>query len=300
MKKLPPPDFPPWLALQLPFERYQVQIGPYRMHVMERGRGTPVLMLHGNPTWGFLWRRVAAELRGAPLRLVMPDLVGFGFSDKPRDLGWHTLERHASQVAELIEKLGLDRFILVVHDWSGPIAGVALEMVGGKRVAGAVILNTALTPPRPGARRTPFHRFARMRIVSDLAFRLFGFPQAMLALAQGDRSSIRGAIARAYRVPLRGLQNNAAPLALARMVPDTLSHPSVPALERCRKYFEEFEGPAEIVWGEKDPILGRSLKRVEALLPDARVTRTSAGHFLQEEVPEVIAAAIRRVADSLT
>ncbi|HYX91583.1 MAG TPA: alpha/beta fold hydrolase [Myxococcaceae bacterium] len=296
MKKLPPPDLPRWLALQLPFERYRLEIGEYQMHVMERGRGAPVLMLHGNPTWGFLWRKVAAELRGAPLRLVMPDLVGLGFSDKPRDLAWHTLERHAAQVARLVAALGLEQLVLVAHDWGGPIAGAALERLGRERMAGAVILNTALSPPRASARGKSFHRFARMRIISDVVFRVFGFPQSVLALAQGDRSSIRRDVARAYRFPLRGLQNNAAPLALARMVPDAPSHPSVAALERCRAFFEQFKGPAEIVWGERDPILGRALKRVEAVLPDAQVTRTQAGHFLQEEVPEVIAAAIRRVA----
>jgi haloalkane dehalogenase len=84
------------------------------------------------------------------------------------------------------------------------------------------------------------------------------------------------------------------------MVPDSLVHPSVEGLEKCRALAESFTGPAEIVWGEKDPILGRVLKRVQALLPHAGVTRTPAGHFLQEEVPDKIAAAIRRVAQQVS
>ena len=90
--------------------------------------------------------------------------------------------------------------------------------------------------------------------------------------------------------------NNTAPLALARMVPDSPEHPSIEPLERCQAMVEAFDGPAAIVWGERDPILGRLLRRTQRLLPNAEVTTTQAGHFLQEEVPVEIAAAIRSVA----
>jgi haloalkane dehalogenase len=134
--------------------------------------------------------------------------------------------------------------------------------------------------------------------VADFAFRALGFPQLALGLAQGDRSSISGVVSRAYRWPLRHLRDRVAPLALARMVPDSLEHPSVPALRRCEAFARAFTGPAEIVWGMRDPVIGRALKRVESILPSAPVTRTQAGHFLQEEVPEEIAAAVMRVAST--
>lgn len=300
MQRLAAPELPGWLTELVPFERYRVQVGPYRMHLMEAGQGIPVLMLHGNPTWGFLWRKVAAALAGENLRLIMPDLVGLGFSDKPIDLGWHSLERHAEQVAGLIDALGLRELIFVGQDWGGPIGGAALSLRPAGTMAGAVILNTALTAPKPEFRGTAFHRFARLPLVSDLVFRLGGFPQRTLWIAQGDRSSIRRQVARAYHYPLRGFRHNAAPLALARMVPDSTEHPSVPGLRKVEAFFEQFRGPTEIVWGQKDPILGRALKRTHALLPHANVTRTEAGHFLQEEVPDQIAAAIRRVAARLS
>ena len=75
----------------LPFERYTIEVDGHKLHVMEQGSGRPVLLLHGNPTWGFLYRKVAAELRNAGVRLVMPDLIGLGLSDKPRDPNAHTL-----------------------------------------------------------------------------------------------------------------------------------------------------------------------------------------------------------------
>src|SRR4029078_1131831 len=111
--------------------------------------------------------------------------------------------------------------------------------------------------------------------------------------------SIRGEVARAYRFPLRRVADRVAPLALARMVPDSSEHPSVASLRVCPTLVRGFEGPSAVVWGDRDPILGRVRSWIEKLLPHAEVTRTEAGHFLQEEVPGAIAAAIRGVVKRL-
>lgn len=261
----------------------------------DRGSGRPVLLLHGNPTWGFLYRKVAAALAGAQLRLVMPDLVGLGFSDRPRSAAEHGIDAHARWLGALVDGLGLSDLVLVGQDWGGPIG---LRMLADRPglARALVLLNTVVAPPRPGFRPKFFHRFARWPLVSDVAFRLLGFPERLLHTVQGDRSSIRGEVARAYRWPLRRLADNAAPLALARMVPDSAHHPSVEPLRRCQAFLESFAGEVAVVWGVRDPILGRVVGFVEKLLPRARVTRTEAGHFLQEEVPDTIAAAIRSVA----
>ncbi len=267
------------------------------MHVMETGdeKGLAVLLLHGNPTWGFLYRKVMAELSAQPFRLIAPDLLGLGFSDRPAQTRLHTLTNHAAWMGELIESLGLERLIFVGQDWGGPIGLRALAERPGL-TSGLVLLNTVAGPPKPGFRPAPFHRFARLPFISDVAFRLLGFPQSILHRVQGDRESIRGNIARAYRYPLRGVRRNAAPLALARMVPDSHRHASIGALSVCQEFVSSWKGPAAIVWGDRDPILGRVRTHIERLLPQARVTRTNAGHFLQEEVPHEIAAAIREVA----
>lgn len=325
LERFTPPALPAWIERQLPevgIERFRVRVHGSRsdrmIHVMAAGPedAPPVLLLHGNPTWSFLWRKVAAELLDpaagsdpalrspARLRLVMPDLVGLGFSDRPSDPEVHTLENHARWIGGVIDGVALsgghDRLLFVGQDWGGPIGLRALADRADRAdrpgaLAGLVLLNTAAGPPKPGFRPTSFHRFARSPL-APIAFRLLGFPQRALHKAQGDPASIRGDVARAYRYPLRGLSRNAAPLALARMVPDSLEHPSVPALERCHELVAGFDGPAAIVWGERDPVLGRLLGRLERALPRAEVTRTRAGHFLQEEVPREIATAIRRVA----
>lgn len=301
LERLPPPRLPAWLDRLVPFERFRVKVEGRHLHVMVAGPADapPVLLLHGNPTWGFLWRKVAAELSSERLRLVMPDLVGLGFSDKPRNPEVHTLENHARWIGGVIDGVVLggahDRLVLVGQDWGGPI-GFRAMADRREHLAGLVVLNTVASPPKAGFRQTAFHRFARAPVLSTLAFRGLGLPQRALHLVQGDRSSIRGEVARAYRYPLRGWSRNAAPLALARMVPDSLGHASVPGLERCRDLVEGFGGPAAIVWGDRDPVLGRVRRWIETLLPEAPVTRTAAGHFLQEEVPVEIAAAVRAVA----
>ncbi len=288
------PLLPPWLARELPFRRALIDVGDgLRMHVMEQGSGLPVLLLHGNPSWSFLWRKVALRLADAPLRLVMPDLIGLGLSDKPRDPTRHTIAQHARWLNALVDRLGLDRFVLVAQDWGGPI-GLGALADHPERALGLVLANTVIGPPRPGFRPTLFHRFARLPLLADLVFRA-GFPQNAMAFAQGDRRSIAGDVARAYRWPLRRVADRVAPLALARAVPDSPRHPSIAMLQRCQAFVDGFAGPIALVWGTRDPVLGRVLGFLERHLPQATVTRTQAGHFLQEEVPDELAAAIRDV-----
>lgn len=294
MEHLPAPRIPRWLERELPFQRYRVSVGAYRMHVMECGHGRPVLLLHGNPTWGFLYRKVAKALTGEELRLIMPDLIGLGLSDKPTDPTEHQLDHHGAWLGRLIDELELEGLVGVGQDWGGPVLLRALADRPGL-CAGLVILNTVVGPPRRGFKSTAFHRFARMPLVSDLAFQGLGLPERLLFLAQGDKRSIRGKAARAYVYPLRKRAARVGPLALARMVPDSYDHASIQPLRRCQSFVEDFDGPVSIVWGERDPVLGSVGRYVQRLLPRAEVTTTQAGHFLQEEVPEAIASAVRSV-----
>ncbi len=289
VERLPPPLLPDWLDSQVPFQRYLVDVGDgLRMHVMEQGEGRPVLAFHGNPTWGYLYRKVAAELEGEPVRLIMPDLIGLGFSDRP-SMADFTLANHARWMATLIDKLDLEDVVAVVQDWGGPIGLLALAEFPGL-MTGLVVMNTAIGPPKPGFKPTSFHRFFSTR-AGELASRWLGLPQNRLGFAQGDRRSISGIVQRSYSYPLKTLGSEAV-IAFVRMVPDTMDHPSVPPLEELAAFVDSYDGPAAIVWGDKDPVLGRLRNRISRQIPQATVTATSAGHFLQEEVPDQIAAAI--------
>ena len=158
---------------------------------------------------------------------------------------------------------------------------------------GLVLGNTAISPPGPQFKPTLFHRLSQLPLISDVLFRRLGFPLGVLHRTQGDRSSIRGEVARAYRWPLRTRAERAAPLALARMVPDSAeARPSIAGLRITHELFATAQIPISMVWGEADPILGRVVTHLARTRPDAKVTRTPAGHFLQEEVPELLADAI--------
>jgi len=295
----PAPELPHWLQLMVePFDRYLVEVHGELMHVMEVGEGRPVVMLHGNPTWGFLYRKVAERLTGEPLRLIMPDLIGFGFSSRPSTAADHTLANHARWFGCLIDALDLRDLIFVAQDWGGAIGTLAFAD-RPERMSGLVLLNTAVTPPKAGFNPTLFHRLARLPIASDLLFKGMGYPQLNLNLGQGEKDSITGPVAKAYQYPLRSWRDRGAVLAMARAVPNSLEHESVPLLERCQDFVGGFTGPAALVWGDRDPVLAKLKSRTARLLPQATVTSTSGGHFLQEQVPIEIADAIREVADQL-
>jgi haloalkane dehalogenase len=305
------PTLPPWLDRLLPFERhvYRLQKGEdagKRIHFLAQGTGSqPVVLLHGNPTWSFLWRKVITALMedggAARYRCLAPDLLGLGLSDRLPSLKSHSIARHAEAITEWMEALGLQNPILVCQDWGGPILTAAGRRFAerGNSIAGIVILNTAVVVP-DHPRNTPFHRFANRPLISDFVFRVLGFPvklpMSTLHKVQGDPASIRGEVAKAYRWPIgreRGWHDRGIALALARMVPNHPAHPSMAELKATEAWLRSYDGPIAFVWGERDPVLGRALKRHTEAFPDAPVTRTEAGHFLQEEVPEEIAAAVR-------
>jgi len=269
-----------------------------QMHVMEWGPrdGRAIVLVHGNPTWGFLWRKVVAAVtaREPSLRLIVPDLVGLGLSSRPAASA-HTLGNHGRWLGAVIDQLAPGPLVLVAQDWGGPV-GMRAMADRKARLRGLVLGNTAVGPPAATFKPTLFHRLAHTPVVGDVLFRVLGFPLGVLHTTQGDKSSIHGDVARAYRWPLRSIKSRVAPLALARMVPDSLSHPTVPELAVCEELYRTAKVPVALVWGVRDPILGRVIGHAERLRPDASVVRTQAGHFLQEEVPDELATAIVDVA----
>jgi len=177
--------------------------------------------------------KIARALDREPLRIVMPDLIGLGLSDKPWSPRFHTLENHAEHVGALCDELGLSGVILGVQDWGGPIGLLAFADAKRKKtLAGLVVLNTAVGPPRPDSRPRNF--------IASRGCRSFPnspsvcWISAELARLRAGRSRFdQGDVSRAYRWPLRRITENAAPLALARMVPDSVAHESVAGLVRC-------------------------------------------------------------------
>jgi haloalkane dehalogenase len=223
---------PRWLVDAMPYRRRVATVEGVKLHFVDAGQGPAVVLLHGNPTWSFLWRDVIRELLPYGLRVIAPDLMGFGLSDKPTRVAAHSVTRHIRLITRLVKGLVGDAPVVMVgQDWGGPIAaGVGSHL--GDQLAGLVFGNTAVLPPRRPLRPTLFHRFSHLPLVSDLAFRGMNFPLQALPLTQGDPRSIAGLETFAYTWPLLLPWRRTGPLALARMVPDRDGHPSLDELDR--------------------------------------------------------------------
>src|SRR3712207_3936284 len=125
------------------FEPHYAEVDGLRLARVDVGEGPPVVFLHGEPTWSYLWRKVIPPVAAAGYRCIAPDLAGFGRSDKPADLGWYTYDRHVELIRKLLADLGVSDATLVCHDWGGPI-GLRLAAENPGLFARVVIMDTGL------------------------------------------------------------------------------------------------------------------------------------------------------------
>lgn len=227
----------------------------------------------------------------------MPTMVGLGFSSKI-PASEHTLDNHVRWMASVLEQLQLTELVYVGQDWGGPVGMGALALKPGL-LKGAVLMNTGFNAPREQRDLSRAHATVKTPILGELMLEVFISIFEQLPNMQADPGSIPAEVSELYGRPVQESGNSKAPLALMRMVTDGPDHPSTPAMHVIENYVSELDIPAEIVWGMSDPILGKGLPGMKASFPDAPVTETEAGHFLQEEVPEEIAAAVMRVVDQL-
>ena len=284
---------PEWLLRQLPDNHYTIDVGKKNMHVMEKGNGKPIVLVHGNPMWGYLYKKVLDQIDDSSARLIVPDLIGFGFSDKVK-IDEHSLEAPTEWMANFFKTIKEDSIGLVIHDWGGMI-GVAGAMRAGKKIDGLVVMNTSVTAPRDGFNPTWFHNLSQMPIISDLLFRIFNFPQSYLSLFEGIPNSYSKEDLKSYKYPFRKFKDNVGPLAFSRMVPNNMSHPSVAIEKEVENFLQSYKGPAEIVWGMNDSVMWKLRRRTERLIPQAKTVKTDAGHFVQQESPEKVIESMKNV-----
>jgi haloalkane dehalogenase len=267
-----------------PFAPHRLDLDGRELHYVDEGRGKPVLLLHGEPTSSFLWRKIIPQLPG---RVVAPDLIGFGRSDKPEDASWYTYDRHVESVAQLVQELDLTGLTLVVHDWGGPI-GLRVAVEHEERVERLVILNTGV-----GGGSAPSETWLRFRaVVRELGGALDIGRLVEAGTTQGLPDEVRAA----YDAPFPTPGSKAGVLAFPELVPTEPDHPNTAPLNAVRDALRRWEKPALIVWGADDAVLpvGIAHALVE-LIPGARgpVLIEGASHFLQEDRPDEVAEAIR-------
>jgi haloalkane dehalogenase len=271
-----------------PYEARHVPVGDgLRMAYVEAGPadGEPVLLLHGEPTWSYLYRAVIPVLAEAGLRAIAPDLIGFGRSDKPAAVADHSYARHVEWVrAFAFDALGLSGVTIVGHDWGGLI-GLRLATEHADRTARIVATNTGLPT---GDQQMPdvwlrFREAVRTAPVLDV-------PRLVRS---GCRQPLAPEALAAYDAPFPDESYKAAPRAMPDLVPAEPTDPAAAANRLAWQRLSTWDKPCLVAFSDNDPITAAMAPILHRTVPGAEaVTVTGAGHFVQEDAPDQLAAAI--------
>lgn len=283
---LPGYPWPPHYVSDLP------SLAGLRMHYLDiggqagAGAQTTYLCLHGNPAWSYLYRKMIPVFAASGARVVVPDLVGFGKSDKPKKDSFHSFSWHRQCLLELVERLDLQNIVLVVQDWGG-ILGLTLPMAAPQRYQGLVVMNTALAtgdvPLTAGFKA--WREMCASKPDFDIA-RLFSRGDATLSPAE----------CAAYMAPYPDNGHRAAPRAFPPMVPELPDDDGAATSRAARTFWQtQWHGKTLMAIGQQDPVLGEAAMRglqqwihgcpEPMLLPQA-------GHFVQEHGEEIARRAV--------
>ena len=275
-----------------PFEARFLAADGVRLHYVDEGPADapPVLFVHGNPTWSYMWRQPIAELSSKGHRCVAFDHMGFGRSDKPPQLSAYSLERHVGNALALIEALDLTDVTLVAHDWGGPI-GLGAMLQRADRLRRAVLMNTwAWELP---SFLPPFLREFRTEGLGEilaLGGNLFveSIPGGM------HRRDADPLMMEAYRAPFPDYWSRAGTLAFQREIPLTERDRSAPLMGSIHERLPRLDVPALRVWGMRDPVFQPVfLEQWRELFPNAQtVELADASHFVVEDSPDAVTGAI--------
>ncbi len=262
------------------FEPHYVEQDGLRMHYVDEGSGDPVLLLHGEPTWSYLYRKIIPKLTQAA-RCIAPDYFGFGRSDKPTEAGWYSYDGHVASIARFAAELDLRDTTVVMQDWGGPI-GLRFAVENPERVARLVILNTGIGARAPGEEWLRFQAFMRRVGTEIVAGQLI-----RLTLVQ----PIADEEIAAYDAPFPVPESRVGVAQFPELVATSSDHPSAAAMLSTRDRLRSFDRPALVLFSDSDPIFTRRAAEVMAeLLPNSELDPPveGAGHFLQEDRGELI------------
>jgi haloalkane dehalogenase len=265
-------------------------VGGLRLAYVEAGppAGEPVLLLHGEPSWSFLYRRVIAVLADAGLRAIAADLAGFGRSDKPAEIGDHSYARHVEWIRALaFDRLDLRGLTLVGQDWGGLI-GLRLAAEHPDRFARIVAANTGLPTgdqPMPDV----WLRFREVvRTAPDL--------QVSRLVQSGCQTRLPGAVLAAYEAPFPDRNFMAGVRAMPGLVPTSPDDPAAEANRAAWRRLSAWHKPFLVAFSDRDPITGAMAPILRRVVPGAAGLEhpviAGAGHFLQEDAGEQLGAVI--------
>ena len=265
-------------------------VGGIRLAYVEAGPpdGEPVLLLHGEPSWSFLYRKVMPVLAGAGLRAIAADLVGFGRSDKPAEIADHSYARHVEWIRALaFDRLDLSGLTLVGQDWGGLI-GLRLAAEHPERFARIVAANTGL----PTGDQPMPEVWLRFREVVRTAPRL----QVARLVQSGCQTVLSPAVLAAYDAPFPDETFMAGPRAMPGLVPTSPDDPATAANRAAWRQLSAWDKPFLVAFSDRDPITGAMAPILKNAVPGAAGVQhpviQGAGHFLQEDAGEQLGAVV--------
>lgn len=269
--------------------------GPHcRIHYIDEGKGEPVVMLHGDPTWGYLWRHLVSALSPS-WRCVVPDHMGMGKSDVPMRPYPYRLEHHIANVESLVLHLDLKEVTLVVHDWGGPV-GLGVAARCSSRIKRLVLMNTWAFAPWPGGALPRLLQTIRSDRGEKFVLERNGYLEPALRGTTHRRERLTETVMGAYRAPFPSPASRAALLCWSRDIPVSPEDPSFGEMKRVEERLSQFaDTPTLLVWGMLDPVLTEDvLRRWQRVLPNAETHELlHASHFLQEDEPDTISGIVR-------
>ncbi|MCK5803778.1 MAG: alpha/beta fold hydrolase [Lentisphaeria bacterium] len=270
-----------------PFESHWLDLGGVRMHYVDEGEGEAVVMLHGNPTWSFFYREPIKALRSSH-RVIVPDHIGCGLSDKPQDYAY-TLEQHIGNLERLIDdELGLERVSLVVHDWGGAI-GMGYATRHPEKIDRIVAMNTAAFLLDKCPWRIRVCRIPGFGALAVRGFNAFAGAAVHMALAKGQ--TMPPEVKAGFLHPYDSYQNRIATLRFVEDIPLSPKHPSWETMATIQKQLHELQDrPMMLCWGDQDFCFTPSFLDIwQQYFPHATVHRfPDAGHYLLEDAGDRI------------
>jgi haloalkane dehalogenase len=268
-----------------PYTPVHREVEGLRLAHIDEGEGAPVIFMHGEPTWSYLWRKVIPPVRDAGFRCIAPDLAGFGGSDKPVDIGWYTYERHVELAGTLLTDLDVSGATIVVHDWGGPI-GLRLAVDHPDRIERLVILDTGLFTGRQ--RMTDAWNAFR-----DFVERTEDLPVGFLVRGACKTDPGDEVIA-AYDAPYPNAASKAGARAFPLLIPLSEDAPGAAAGQRVQEALKEDRRPTLMLWADSDPVLPLDVGERFAAAIGREKPRTipDASHFLQEDQGPLIGSLI--------
>jgi haloalkane dehalogenase len=274
-----------------PWEPRYTEVEGIRIHHVEDGPAgaDPVLLLHGEPTWSYLYRKVIPVLAAAGHRVLAPDLVGFGRSDKPSRREDYSYARHVAWMAAWMEARGLRRVTVVCQDW-GALIGLRLVAEHPDRFARVVVANGGLPT---GDQHTPWP-FRAWQAFARWVPRL---PVGRIVQA-GSRTRLPPAVRAAYEAPFPAERFKAGARALPALVPTRPTDPATPANRRAWEALRAWDRPLLTAFGDRDPIFRGVDRLLQRTVPGAaghpHATLRGAGHFVQEDAGEELGGVVAR------